>query len=709
MSENHYLTLNEQQTAAVKSIDGAVLLLAVPGSGKTTVLTARLGYMINTLHISPDSILVLTFTVAAANEMKQRFIRLFSNGSEPPEFRTINGVAQKIVNEYSYRMNRDPFELITDERRQSEIISSVYREATGMYANENIISEIRTRITRTKNGMLSREEIKSLETIGLPFNEIYEKYRSFLRENRLMDFDDQLVFAYTILNKYPSIRNFYTQKYKYICVDEAQDTSKIQHRIIELLTGKNGNIFMVGDEDQSIYGFRGAYPDYLLNFEHSYPQALILKSEENFRSTPEITGLADAFVQKNAIRIQKTIRPARTEHGMVEDIAVKDIPEQYEKLLELLKKRENETKTVAVLYRNNESALPLIDKMLRKRIDFSCRDSDCTFFTNRGVLDVLSILRLADNGSDYEAFFNIYYKLGLFLTREAARTAVDEAKRTGETVLETLLRRQMLSKTTSEKCRRVIGFLSYLKRLKVADAVNNVDRMPCFKQDDEIIEPGKKELLSLLAVGQPSVRSFLDHLEELRKTVKQGVRGSGNLTLSTVHSAKGLEFDSVYLISVVDGVLPSVLLNGGRVVDADDREIYEEDRRLFYVAVTRAKNYLGVFSFRSPDCRSSFSDEFFGKDKKEEKARASKKKNRDGSKERFFPFFKRQENASGSDSSFDMSEVKIGVGTEIKHSSFGVGKVTAKNGDIITAEFVNGRICRLSLSHTLKKGIVKTQ
>ena len=697
-SEIFDLKLNKQQADAVKHIDGAVLLLAVPGSGKTTVLTARLGYMIKNAGIAPDSILVLTYTVAAANEMKTRFARLFGDADgKTPEFRTINGVAQRIINDFAYFTGREPFALITDEKRISAVISAIYREATLEYATDSIISDIRRRITCAKNSMMTEAERGTLETEDIPFEEVFAKYQEWLKANRLMDYDDQLVYALTMLRNYPDLRRRYVSRYKYVCVDEAQDTSKIQHLIIKLLTDGNGNIFMVGDEDQSIYGFRGAAPEFLLNFEKSYPGATVLKSEENFRSTPEIIHAADAFIGRNTLRINKKMLPFRTEKGYVREEKVRDIPMQYDRLMRLLPKSEGRT---AVLYRNNECALPLIDIMMRSGSDFSCRDTDCTFFTNKTVLDITGILRLAENGGCTEAFMKIYYKLGLFLSKSAAERICAETKKNGGEILRRLLESGVLSEQAKKRCDEIQRTLHRIACCEPADAVFFASQLPGYSAYGGIDE-NKVEILTAIAGHERSVPDFLNRLEVLHEAFSHGFHGSGRLTLSTIHSAKGLEFDTVYILSAIDGILPSELPKSP--ADTSEKAAYEEERRLFYVAVTRAKNDLTVFTFDSEKYATSFSDEIFGKVKESKKNLSPSADPRRVGFTVDARFFN-----GGSGAETDGSD-GFNVGAKLHHRHFGIGEVTARNGDIITVQFAKGKVRRLSASHLKRKKLAEVR
>ena len=253
--------LNTQQREAVHSVDGPVLLLAVPGSGKTTVLVNRLGYMVKCCGIDPRSILTMTYTVAATKEMKQRFANLFGDdAARQMTFSTINALSAQIVRFYAERHGSGRAFSVVENPEAAAIVSNIYRAIFDEFPTDSTVKEIRTGITYVKNMMLTDEEIKTID-LGIDrFDKIYELYCKALSNRKLMDFDDQMIYALRALRKYPDVLSYYQERYRYICVDESQDTSKIQHEIIKLLGSKYHNLFMVGDEDQSIYGFRAAYP-----------------------------------------------------------------------------------------------------------------------------------------------------------------------------------------------------------------------------------------------------------------------------------------------------------------------------------------------------------------------------------------------------------------------------------------------------------------
>ena len=323
----------------MKCIDGAVLLLAVPGSGKTTVLVTRLGYMVHCAGIKPENILTMTYTKSATEEMRARFASLYGDEyAGEMKFCTINSLSNQIIQYYSSSGygKRKPFD-VADEQTTAMIIGRMYKQVNDDYATDSVIKEIKTAITYIKNMMLTDEEIAETDFGINNMSQIYFRYCETLEANGLMDYDDQMRFALRVLRRYPKILELYQERYRYICVDEAQDTSKLQHEIIKLLASKYGNIFMVGDEDQSIYGFRAAYPDALLNFQSDYSNAKVLLMEHNYRSTGEIVNTANSFIARNKLRHPKIIRPTNGNGGPIRVVYASNRRAQYLYLFELAK------------------------------------------------------------------------------------------------------------------------------------------------------------------------------------------------------------------------------------------------------------------------------------------------------------------------------------------------------------------------------------
>ena len=585
--------LNRQQQEAVHAVEGPVLLLAVPGSGKTTVLVTRLGYMLCCCGIAPDQILTMTYTRAAAGEMKQRFAALFGQDCpHPPEIRTINGVSSKIIAYYAQNCGkRPPFILAEDESALAKLVSDLYRDLCGEYPTQSVVKELRKSIAYAKNMMLPEERLGELDTGFEKFPELYREYGKALRDNKWMDYDDQMVYAKKILELHEDVRTHFQNRFPYICVDESQDTYRIQHAIIRLLAGKSGNIFMVGDEDQSIYGFRAAYPDALMQFEQTYPGARVLLMEENYRSTPEILRAADAFIRKNHHRRPKTIHPTRASGAAVRVISAMDRADQYPWLVNMAASVQEET---AVLYRNNDSALPLIDLLDRGGIPYRCRQTDDTFFTHRIVTDILDIIAFAHDGQNTEVFLRIYYKLGGGISKKEAEFACEKSAASGKPILQELLRFPQLPTFVRDS---VTGLISLLPRLLTDPAQRGLD---CIWQElryrdyveRQQLDGNRFEILRLLAAQEPSLDGLTDRLAYLRDLVtRPPAAPDAGVLLSTVHSSKGLEYDTVYLLDVLDGILPAA-----DPKEPEDQKLYQEERRIFYVAMTRAKDHLFLFS-----------------------------------------------------------------------------------------------------------------
>ena len=455
-----------------------------------------------------------------------------------------------------------------------------------------MIKELRKGIAYVKNMMLGKEDLGELDTGFDQFPELYVQYNLALRQRRWMDYDDQMIYAKTILENYPDILAHFQDAFPYICVDEAQDTSKIQHAIIQLLARKTGNLFMVGDEDQSIYGFRAAYPDALMQFEQTYPKARVLLMEENYRSTPEILHLANGFIRKNTDRRPKTVRPTRASGANVHLISAADRTAQYAWLLDMAAHCDGRT---AVLYRNNDSALPLIDLMERQGLPFRCRQMDDTFFTHRLVADLLDIIAFANDRKNTEAFLRIYYKIGCGITKKAAEYACEACQRSGKTVLEELLTFSPLSQYARDSAAGLMDLLPQLLEETAARGLKRIWTELRYKDyvEQQQLDGNKFEILTLLAEREADLNTLVARLDYLRMLVSAPPEPSSEgLILSTVHSSKGLEYETVYLLDVLDGILPAVTEPKG----PEEERRYQEERRLFYVAMTRAKDHLYLFS-----------------------------------------------------------------------------------------------------------------
>ena len=624
--------LNQQQKEAVQSTKGPVLLLAVPGSGKTTVLVTRLGYMIYCKNIPPERILTVTYTVAATKDMSERFaVRFGEDMAKRLEFRTINGICARIIQHYGRRIGKTPFELVKDEKATTGMLIRICQDHGMGYPTESDLKNVRTLITYIKNMMLNEEELQKLEEESdIRIAGIYREYCRQMREQKLMDYDDQMLYAYNMLRKDPDVLAYFQNRYPYICVDEAQDTSKIQHAIIALLAAGTGNLFMVGDEDQSIYGFRAAYPEALLSFEKKHPGAKVLLMEENFRSNAKIVEAADKFIQKNTLRHEKHMRAAREAGADIREISLKSRKAQYVYLMKAAQecttgmagmsgseehrgRADASVTETAVLYRDNECAIPLIDLLERKNIPYRMRNADLSFFTHRTVLDVQNIIRFAMDPKDTELFMQIYYRLKLFFNKKDALRYAQISQEKDMEVLDAALKYGNLEKYQEDNIRNLKRQMVRILNMPGDEAVNQI--LTYMGYQDYLKKMGmnanKLETVKLIGSRVESPEKLLERLEELRTIIQEKVSDKDcPFILSTMHASKGLEYDAVYLLDVMDGILPEKVLANPRTASKEELETYEEERRLFYVGVTRAKNQLNVFTTNKP---SKFCSELLGK------------------------------------------------------------------------------------------------
>ena len=682
--QQYGLMLNDQQEAAVQSVNGQVLLLAVPGSGKTTTLVSRLGYMVFARGIAPENILTMTYTVAATGDMRRRFASLFGEEiAARLEFRTINGVSARIIRSYEKLTGRKAFDLLADERRLAAMVTEIAASVSKEYPTDSEIKAIRTAITYVKNQMLSDEEIRAMDREIDHFSTIYREYQGTIRKHGAMDYDDQMVYARAILKRHPEILGAYQNRYRYLCVDEAQDTSRIQHEIISLLAGANGNLFMVGDEDQSIYGFRAAYPQALLDFDKKYPNARVLLMERNYRSAAPIVHAANLTIRQNENRREKRMISTRGTGLPVRAISLRQRKNQYTYLLKLAGDCTQET---AVLYRDNDCALPLIDLLERSSLPYRCQQMEGGFFTNRVVRDITDIIRLSADPYDGELFLRLYYKFGAGISKTAAERAVHD--RSDRSLMMILSEDETLSEWTRRKCKSLATHMTHLLEERGDQAVYRIVNYMGYGEYLQLrgIDLSRAHILESLGAQEASPLRLLERLTELQHLLEtKAPAPDAKLILSTIHSSKGLEYDRVILMDVIDGILPKQ----GEDVDT------EEERRLFYVGMTRARDELAIFTFSQPGFASTFSAPLFPE--AAPKARS------------MTPAPKRSIDRGATLPSRPTADdfVEYAEGSFVLHKSFGAGAILRRQEDIVTIRFENGAEKRLSLAAALQSTAMK--
>lgn len=704
----------------MQSVEKPTLLLAVPGSGKTTVLITRLGYMIYCLGIRPEEILTVTYTVAATNDMRNRFATIFGDElAARLEFRTINGICAKIIGYYGRCVGKKPFELVTDEGYKTKLLSAIYTEVVRQYPTESDLKNISTLITYIKNMQLSKNEINKLgKEQDIPLLDIYNAYCEQMKRQSLMDYDDQMVYALTMLKVSSQILDYFQEMYKYICVDEAQDTSKIQHQIIAVLANKYKKIFMVGDEDQSIYGFRAAYPEALLSFEKNYADANVLLMEENFRSNAKIVDAADGFIQKNKLRHEKHMKAFREAGTDIQKIHLKNRRAQYTYLAKVAENTEVET---AVLYRDNESIIPVVDLLERKGISYRIKNADLTFFTHRVVMDIKNIIRFAMEPANTEIFMQIYYKISTYMSKLVAIEACRISQEKGITILDAALDYGKIPAGTRKSVKAI---QTHLNRILEEDGGKAIYRIIHFMGYQDYLEKAnikdsKLSIIKAIAYNEPSVLALISRLDELATLIKEKPYDSEcKFILSTIHSSKGLEYDKVYIMDAVDGIFPENVIANYEKSKAKDDEVkeYEEERRLYYVGVTRAKNELCIFEF---DEGSTFTNELLGIENKKSRnlnniyvgTNVSSSGNRSKS-----AHYKRSVSIS-----YQKAETKRKTVTEseyadkieeiyltgtITHKKYGLGRVIKMSGDLLEIEF-EGKVAKCKLKFMMEHSLIE--
>jgi len=638
LKEQFHLSFTQQQLQAIETIDGPVLLLAVPGAGKTTVMVSRIASMIYEHGIAPSSILTITFSKAGARDMRRRYEGLFGQlEKETPLFCTIHSFCYQVVGSYCQATGGVAPQLI-EARERSMALREIYQRINQEFLSEDLEEELVSNLSFIKNAMLRQEDVEQnekqpaekrvLETQIKNLWSIYKAYSNFKRDNGLMDFDDMLSYTLTILKKYPQILEYYQGRYPYLCVDEAQDTSKLQHAVIGLLAQKSQNLFLVGDEDQSIYRFRGACPENLLEFPKQYPKAKLLKMEENFRSTGEIVEHANRFISFNKQRYPKNMFTHNERGGPIEVKKLHDFADQYHAAIEAYLA---EPGTTAFIYRNNLSSVPIADILDRNDVDFYIKEHKARLKNNYVVSDVLAFFSLSFDSKDFAAFSRIFYKTSSCLKRNMLSripqgplmegesyfdrmvTLCDENQNTGKIRYISMMVEQLHKMEPVKAMECILYQIGYLGYLEFTSGAGYS------------MQAQKLNILMSLASRVSTVEQFLDRIDELDEIVVQHAqRPQARLTLTTAHSAKGLEFDTVVLLDCMDDIFPAH--SAVEKWKLGMEEEMEEEARLFYVACTRARKRLVLpyanFSANTPAVPSRFLSRLMEPEQKEEQTKA---------------------------------------------------------------------------------------
>lgn len=602
--------LNDVQKQAVLHTEGPLLLLASPGSGKTTTLNMKIGYLLLERNVPAHRILAMTFSKAAARDMSQRFESFFSTVlTERVHFSTIHSLAYQIVRQYFAKTGRQ-FYLIegnTDPKWQKKtILRNLFVEKRKTQPTEDEMDELMTFISFVKNRMLEGEALKSAPCTLPDAIALYEAYEAFKRRDGLnifVDFDDMLTHCYRILVEDEDIRTAYQQRYEYVLTDEGQDNSVIQHEIIRLLAAPHNNLCIVADDDQSIFSWRGSDVEKLLEFPKMYTNATVLMMTQNYRSTKAITDVANTFIMRNKKRYPKKMF-TENERGRAMTIHnMRRYTLQLNYVVAEIAKATNPGE-VAVLYRNNTSAIRLVDALDKQGIPFYMKEVDVKFFRHFVVEDILNFLRMSYNDQRADLLERIYPKMNAYIKKAQMTQLLAKDDRT--TSVFDQLAMNVHAPYQEQALRKAKKKLAQLKDLPPKEAIQ------CIRQDlgyekslqrtAEHLKLNEERLLGIvtqleyIAEGLDDVTAFANRIKQLEQIMRASREKSGQgVTLSTFHSAKGLEYDTVYMIDLIDGIVPAK--DDVKAYKDGDESKMEEAVRLFYVGMTRARHKLELLTY----------------------------------------------------------------------------------------------------------------
>ena len=608
-----YDKLNEPQREAVYHTDGPLLILAGAGSGKTRVLTHRIAYLIEERNVNPWNILAITFTNKAAGEMRERVDSLVGFGSESIWVSTFHSMCVRILRRFIDRLGYDNRFTIYDTDDQKTLMKEVCKKVaidTKVFKERSLMSVI----SSAKNELILPDEFE-LNAGGdfakLKIAKVYREYEAQLKANNALDFDDLLVKTVQLLQTQPDVLENYQERFRYIMVDEYQDTNTVQFQLVRLLAGKYRNLCVVGDDDQSIYKFRGANIRNILDFEHEFSDACVIKLEQNYRSTGNILNAANRVIANNKGRKEKTLWTANGEGELVHLRQFDTGYDEADFIAEDIKKEVRAGASYndhAVLYRTNAQSRLLEEKFVAMNVPYKIVGG-VNFYARREIKDLLAYLKTIDNGMDDIAVRRIINvpKRGIGLT--TINRIQESAAERGLGFYETLMAPELIPGIgrSAAKLDSFAALIEYFKgltgQMSITDLLREVIEKTGYmesldsedKEDAQARKENIDELINKAAAyeeaaedrDEPATLSaFLEEVA-LVADIDSLDEEQDYVVLMTLHSAKGLEFPHVYLAGMEDGLFPSYM-----TITSDDRDDLEEERRLCYVGITRAEQEL---------------------------------------------------------------------------------------------------------------------
>lgn len=598
------MAFNEAQKQAILHKEGPMLVLAGPGSGKTTVITNRIRYLTRYENVNPSSILVITFTRAAAREMEERYNKMSqqeeSAGSGRVSFGTFHSVFFRILKlAYGFTAAN----IVREDQKIQCIREYMEKLDLDVEDETEFVSSILTEISMVKGEGLSLEHYYSKNCGEDVFRSLYQGYEQFLRKYALVDFDDMLIMCYELFRQRRDILSAWQKKYQYFLIDEFQDINRIQYEIVKMLALPENNLFIVGDDDQSIYRFRGSKPEIMLGFETDYPNAKKTLLGVNYRSSREIIEAAGRLISHNEKRFSKELQSARGQGKPVITRVFEDAREEVTAIAEEIRDYHRAGLAygdVAVLFRTNIGARLLVEKFMEYNIPFQMKDVLPNLYDHWIAKDMLTYMEIAEGNRERGAFLRIINRPKRYVSRDAFDSPVVDLEKLKSFYQD---RGWML-----DRLEQLEYDLSMLKGMAPVAAVNYIRKAVGY--DDYLREYAQirrlkaEELLDTAdqllesASGYKTMDAWKQHMaeykEQLLKKAQEAREQTGNdgesVPIMTMHGAKGLEFPVVYIPDANEGVTP----HNKAALDAD----MEEERRMFYVAMTRAKDRLHVYYTR---------------------------------------------------------------------------------------------------------------
>ena len=601
---------NEAQTKAICHKNGPAMVLAGPGSGKTLVITRRVEYLIKKHGVRPEQILVITFTKAAAKEMRERFTRITKDERFPVTFGTFHGIYYGIL-KWAYRMNAS--NIFSEEEKTAllrEVIAGMELE---MEDEKEFLQGIASEIGQIKNNRLLLEAYESCSCSDQMFRQIYEEYERRRKLLKKIDFDDMLVLCYELFQKRPDILQMWQKKFQYILIDEFQDINQVQYDVIRMLALPENNLFIVGDDDQSIYRFRGARPEIMLGFSRDYPNAKSIILDVNYRSTKAVVSAARRVIERNKNRYQKEIVTVNEQGDNVHIQEVRHPVEESHYVREQIAKAVAagiEPSQIAVLYRTNTEPRALVETFMEYHIPFQMKEHLPNLYEHFIGRDFQAYMRMALGGRDRGDFLMIMNRPNRYIGRDSVEPGAISFEnlrkyymekdwmvdRIDQLEVDLKVISRMTPYAAIQYIRKSVGYDLFLNEYAIKRKMKLEDLQEMIREMEERAKEFK------------TIEEWFAHIEtytvELKQQAVTRTEDRNVLSLMTFHSAKGLEYDTVFIIGANEDVTP--------YKKAELPEEIEEERRMFYVAMTRAKKHLTISYVREKNGKAMEQSRFLG-------------------------------------------------------------------------------------------------